>query len=477
MKGSVRLTDIEIENFKNVKYGSLNFENKRKDYSASILGLYGQNGSGKTALIDVMQILKDLLCGRPIPADYANYINVDSNYAHIKTKFRIKEPDSSEINIWYEYSMKAVQDESAQNVDTHDASEIHHKVQIFDEVLSYSYRSETKSERKALLIDTRASDVFGPKSKFRIFFGNDAKIRQELIVAKAMASATSRSFIFSGDLINSLRKQEESRKEDQQFLFQKNILERMIQYGNFELFVMGTSNTGLISLNAQPVSFQYHKGLKSAYGKILLPLQGPVEVDEQTFTVIEGVINNLNVVLTQIIPNLTIKLQDLGSVMLKDGRKGHSIQLMSRKNDRLIPLKYESEGIKKIISVLQLLVVVYNCSSITVAIDEFDSGIFEYLLGELLRIISEKGEGQLIFTSHNLRPLETLDSGFVAFTTTNPENRYVRISGVKANNNLRDLYYRNIVLGGQEEKLYDTTDNAEIALAFREAGENLEVKS
>ena len=65
------------------------------------------------------------------------------------------------------------------------------------------------------------------------------------------------------------------------------------------------------------------------------------------------------------------------------------------------------------------------------AIDELDSGIFEYLLGEILRIISEKGKGQLIFTSHNLRPLETIDKGFVAFTTTNVNNRYIRFSNVK----------------------------------------------
>ena len=49
-------------------------------------------------------------------------------------------------------------------------------------------------------------------------------------------------------------------------------------------------------------------------------------------------------------------------------------------------------------------------------------GVFEYLLGEMLNIISEKGKGQLIFTSHNLRPLETIDKGFIAFTTTNPKS-------------------------------------------------------
>ena len=116
--------------------------------------------------------------------------------------------------------------------------------------------------------------------------------------------------------------------------------------------------------------------------------------------------------------------------------------------------------------------VVYNNSSITVVIDELDSGIFEYLLGEILRIISEKGKGQLIFTSHNLRPLETIDKGFIAFTTTNPYNRYIRLTNVKGNNNLRDFYYRDIVLGEQDEQLYNSTNNFEIALAFKEAGDS-----
>ena len=157
--------------------------------------------------------------------------------------------------------------------------------------------------------------------------------------------------------------------------------------------------------------------------------------------------------------------------MLKDGKVGKQIQLMSLKNSKEIPFRYESEGIKKIVSILQLLIVVYNNPSITVAIDELDGGVFEYLLGELLNIISEKGEGQLIFTSHNLRPLETIDKGFIAFTTTNPDKRYIRMTNVKGTNNLRDFYYRDIVLGEQNEQVYNATNNYEIALAFREAGE------
>ena len=186
---------------------------------------------------------------------------------------------------------------------------------------------------------------------------------------------------------------------------------------------------------------------------------------------VEKIISNMNIVLTQLIPGLTVGVKDLGSLLLPDGERGNRIQFMSNRGAKEIPLKYESEGIKKIISILQLLIVVYNKSSITVAVDELDAGVFEYLLGELLRIITEKGKGQLIFTSHNLRPLETIDRGFIAFTTTNPYHRYIRMTNVKDNNNLRSFYYRDIMLGEQDEELYKPTHNAEIAFAFREAGE------
>ena len=249
------------------------------------------------------------------------------------------------------------------------------------------------------------------------------------------------------------------------------LIESLVRYGNYELFVINTANAGIISMNMLPITFKYEEGSRGAVGNILIPLEEAVPIPEEAVKTVEHVITSMNVVLAQIIPGLTIRIETLGEMVFANGNKGIKIQLMSLKNEKAIPLKYESEGIKKIISILQLLIVVYNRSSITVAIDELDAGVFEYLLGELLCIISEKGKGQLIFTSHNLRPLETLDRGFIAFTTTNPSNRYIRMSNIKDNNNLRDFYFRDIILGEQSEELYDPTNNSEIALAFREAGE------
>ena len=99
---------------------------------------------------------------------------------------------------------------------------------------------------------------------------------------------------------------------------------------------------------------------------------------------------------------------------------------------------------------LGFLVEVYNKENIIAVIDELDAGVFEYLLGELIEIFSESAKGQLIFTSHNLRVLEKLPSYKVVFSTACPTNRYIRLTGIKPSNNLRDIYLRGIQLGGHE---------------------------
>lgn len=50
-----------------------------------------------------------------------------------------------------------------------------------------------------------------------------------------------------------------------------------------------------------------------------------------------------------------------------------------------MPFRYESDGIRKIVSVLSLIIDAYNEQSCTIAIDELDAGVFEYLLGRCCR--------------------------------------------------------------------------------------------
>ena len=460
-----RIVSLEIHNFKNVKYGTIDFENSRKAYNASILGLYGQNGSGKTALIDALALLKLNLCGQPVPTAYADYVNVDAPYATLKYSFKItNSAKNSEYYATYEFSIRKDIDTSVQNLAHSATVSDNYKATIFNEVLSYSYKDPETKVKFLPVIDTNTEEVFLPKSKYVQLVGSSKKTKTNLLSDKKLTSSTSRSFIFSNELLNVFRKNSKD-------TYHLALFEKLVWFGNYELFIINTSNSGLITMNALPLAFKYEEKGKASIGSLMLNLNGSSLIPQDALDVVKKVINNMNVVLTQLVPGLTIGVKDLGTELFPNGSVGAKIQLMSHKNTKEIPLQYESEGIKKIISILQLLIVIYNKSSITVAVDEFDSGVFEYLLGELLRIISEKGKGQLIFTSHNLRPLETLDRGFIAFTTTNPEHRYIRMVNLKTNNNLRDFYYRDIVLGEQSEPVYEKTNNSEIAFAFREAGE------
>ena len=207
--------------------------------------------------------------------------------------------------------------------------------------------------------------------------------------------------------------------------------------------------------------------------EVLLDTKRSFWLDARLFPLVRESFRSMNAVLKEMIPGMQIEIRDFGEEIGPEGVRGSRVQLLSCRNGRSIPLHYESEGIKKLLSVLQLLIWSFNHRSATIAIDELDSGVFEYMLGELLRIFSEQGRGQLIFTSHNLRPLETLDKNCIAFTTVNPMNRYVRMKGIMANNNLRDCYFRRILTETDGDALYIYTDNAKLSYAMRTAGESM----
>ena len=464
----VRIESISIHNFKNVVQGSIDLTPKKKGLKASILGLWGQNGSGKTALIDAIQLLLYALQGKSIPVSFADCIHTAAAFSTLSFTFLVQN-DIGTYHATYTFSIRKEKDETAQNTITNMDS-VTCRICIFNEELKCSFQSGAEKVRVTSIMDTKTDDIFVPQSKYRLLIGSSKSIATDLLVAKRITAAASRSFLFSREMLTAIKANRQNTVLSSEFWRYSELLFNLVTYGNHELFVINTLNSGFIRLNALPLAFKYEENHMGVFGSIVVSLEAPTVIPVEAAEVVRKVIDSMNLVLQQIVPGLTIQVLSLGNQLMENGKQGERIQLVSRKNGNTIPLRYESEGIKKIVSILPLLIDVYNLPSVTLAVDELDSGIFEYLLGEILRIISEKGKGQLIFTSHNLRPLETLDKSLIAFTTTNPENRYVRMVNVKENNNLRDLYYRGIVLGEQSEELYAPTNNSEIALAFHEAG-------
>jgi len=180
----------------------------------------------------------------------------------------------------------------------------------------------------------------------------------------------------------------------------------------------------------------------------------------------------LSAVLGEIVPGMTLFVKEIERGIASDGSNVHKVELMARRGNVEIPIRSESDGIKKLIATLHFLITAYNQQSTTIAYDEFDAGIFEYLLGEILQVIQESGKGQFIFTSHNMRPLEVLKKEYVCFTTTDPDNRYMKMTGISETNNLRKVYYREIAMHEHYDNLYSETKRYKIISAMRKAGDN-----
>ena len=103
----VRIEQVEIWNFKNVVHGIIGFRNTHRPYKASVLGLYGQNGSGKTALIDVIDILKYVLSGRSVPASYGACIHIDADYAQIQYKLTMENAkEQVKYDVVYQFKLR-----------------------------------------------------------------------------------------------------------------------------------------------------------------------------------------------------------------------------------------------------------------------------------------------------------------------------------------------------------------------------------
>jgi len=198
-------------------------------------------------------------------------------------------------------------------------------------------------------------------------------------------------------------------------------------------------------------------------------LESKSVVPQRGVEIVESILPPLNLVLSNMFPGLNIKYRSQKS-SLDEKDDNYEIELFaSRNHGHEYSLKHESLGIKKIVSFLSLLIATYNVPNFVLAVDEFDSSVFEFLLGELISVMKESGSGQLIFTSHNLRPLERLDDTSICFTTTDPERRYIKLKK-KASNNLRDMYFRIISLGTKDFELYNSKSKYALASALREAG-------
>ena len=472
----VRIDQLRIKNWKNVQKGEINLTDSKDRWNLKprVLGIYGQNGSGKTTVIQVLNILKTLMMGRSLSNKVFDFISTQSDTSELEVVLSITDHKEEMIKVKYYVEFIKIYEKEVNTDLKFDLTNNQSKktrVGVSKEILSVSYQTKDKKQKMTEIInmDQFDNEIFAPRTKLKMLSGDDKEALNELLICKKMSFESSRSFIFNNKTLDIIREKCNDN-------FYRSIFDYLVNYANYNLFIIGNEENGLINLNiALPFNFKLQdKSNHHFLGTIAIDLQKTSSIPKDVYDIVKKSICHLNKVLVQLIPNLKIEIEQVGEEIDEKGNAFVKVQLYSERNNIKVSLINESEGIKKIVSILQLLIVMFNNPSTTVAIDELDSGIFEYLLGELVRIISQSAQGQLIFTSHNLRPLETIDKKYVCFTTINSENRYVKMANVARNNNLRNFYFHELLLGGQKEELYEQTNNGAITLAFKEAGGYIE---
>lgn len=476
---TVRIHKAVLRHFKSVDYGEITFD-CAKQYipmgtQSDILGIYGQNGSGKTAFIEALSILKSVMGGNKVNSIYADCITKGTDHSELEFTFDLQYPTElitikkvvysfcirvehlDEINSEYK---KALKDTNLDEIgEAFDTEVFKRRIVIYNERLSIGGDIDGEKKKLQLVIDTSfVEGVFGPAPKRKLFYKPSKQIINTLKVKKQLAAERSQSFIFCDDTLQLFFEQE--RTSYQEVLFELNFFA-----GKF-FTVIDTKSTGMIQLN-----FAVPLWVDPGHGVILINTMKPEGYSLKAFNTIKKILASMSNVLCQLVPGMRIDLKEVSAIILQNGKEGKCAEVVIARDGIELPLRCISDGARKLISILCLLISAYNEKSVTIAIDELDAGIFEYLLGEILQIFEESGKGQLIFTSHNLRPLEVINKKFIYFTTTNPENRYIRLKNVGASNNLRNLYFREILLGEQDEEIYKATKKQKIVAAFRKAGE------
>lgn len=461
----VRIIKNELIHFKNVDFGEVRYmnyssvENSAEITQKDVVGIYGQNGSGKTALVEALDILKCVISGREIPYEsYAGLLDEKGN-TEIVTIFFL-EYKAVKYKIKYELGLQTALKEKKINVSseklTYWSRGAGWKGERCLQFINPYYDTESILRNESARIDVKPAKGLGDIE----FIHNTQSL--------AIYCAQKHISIFFNDLVTRTHAVENSEKSEEAVAFY-DILRGLTQFGQYYFQVIKVSQLGEINKNIIPVNFYRESDNIIMHGDFPLVMNGNGRIPEFLYKQISLVIESINTALKAIIPNLRIELDPVGEELDENNNKYIQVEVYSIRDGHRFLTKYESEGIKRIISLLNYLISVYNYSEMCLVVDEMDSGIFEYLLGELLGVMNTEAKGQLIFTSHNLRAFEKLNVKNIICSTTNSENRYIRLTGVEKNHNPRDFYIRSILLGGQKEMLYDDVDLQSIGYAFRKA--------
>ena len=386
----VKLLDKEIELsfYKKTIRRPVDFSNY------NIKAIYGMNGTGKTAIISSIDILKNILLDENylgnsfVQKKLKELINKRTKKCNFTVDFVVDYTDKKALK-YYRYKV--------------DLEEKQGRFYIARENLS-GRKSLAGKEEFEVLLDVENGTILFAKDSYSDFEKEFIENSKNLLTNSSACSLMPRLLVnYDRDRLIDLMSDEMFFALLTLSLFASRISVYMDIEDEHTEFLF---DDFMDRLNAEDESFPVmERILKEAYSynKTRIDQLGSKKtfVHKDEFSKYKGLISQLETF-------LKVFKNDLKRIKIEkqDDKDYYVCNLLLEYNNYSVDAEFESTGIKKLIRLFSNLRDMYNGK--IVFVDEMDSNIHDVYLCAILEFLSEYGEGQLCFTSHSIGPMDVL---------------------------------------------------------------------
>ncbi len=446
-------TYVKAKNFKSLKDIEFNL-NKTKTKTNQFISIYGENGSGKTNIVELFKLLQQSIMSRA--TDIAMN-KMPKEFWKIQEEMSDQLP--TEIRQIFQLSFNL---KEYRMLDEEEATEIEYGFKInnkdgfyyikFDDEIIEEKLYYMAGKQRAYLFQINKENNKITKNLNKNIFINE-KYNEELVdgIDKYWGKYTFLSLL-SFETI-------EKNKDYIDNNISKNIIEVIDR-----IWLM-TVHVDKGALKIIPDGFVKVRKLNNIQ-------KGIVKKDK--LPEIKKYENVLNIFFTQAYADIKEVKYEINE---KEDRIHYELYFNKMIGGQIksIPSRLESDGTRRILN--QFDTIIGSLLGETVILDEIDNGIHDVLMKNIIMSIKDEITGQLIITTHNTLLLEILPKENIYILSTdyngNKTINSIKEYGIKIqkNNNARDLYFKG-VFGGIPTTNY--IDFEEIKYALEDSENNEE---
>ena len=446
-------TYVKAKNFKSLKDIEFNL-NKTKTKTNQFISIYGENGSGKTNIVELFKLLQQSTMSRA--TDIAMN-KMPKEFWKIQEEMSDQLP--TEIRQIFQLSFNL---KEYRMLDEEEATEIEYgfKINNKDGFYYIKFNDEIIEEKLYYMAGKQRAYLFQINKENNKIIKNlnknifiNEKYNEELIdgIDKYWGKYTFLSLL-SFETI-------EKNKDYIDNNISKNIIEVIDR-----IWLM-TVHVDKGALKIMPDGFVKVRKLNNIQ-------KGIVKKDK--LPEIKKYENVLNIFFTQAYADIKEVKYEINE---KEDRIHYELYFNKMIGGQIksIPSRLESDGTRRILN--QFDTIIGSLLGETVIIDEIDNGIHDVLMKNIIMSIKDEITGQLIITTHNTLLLEILPKENIYILSTdrngNKTINSIKEYGIKIqkNNNARDLYFKG-VFGGIPTTNY--IDFEEIKYALEDSENNEE---